>query len=187
MDNRLRKLINSKLKVETVLKNLGLKYSNGGEEYKISCPFHEERTPSCFINSKKNMFHCFGCQKAGDLIFLISKVKKTTTEAVLLEYSKLSEFPKTLNDYQQYMALTEEPIDPDEQYIDDLQFLLEAEYSLLKIYYDKMKRLPVFSDYEVKYHNLDTRIMNLEEEIIAYRVALFEKKHPPKILAENTK
>jgi len=29
------------------------------------CPFHEEKTPSCFYSAKRDKFHCLGCGKAG--------------------------------------------------------------------------------------------------------------------------
>jgi DNA primase len=185
IQNQLRKLINSKLDVETVLNNLGIKYSNGGEEYKIKCPFHEDSTPSCFINSAKRLFHCFGCQKSGDLIYLMSHVKKVPIESVIQDYIKLSEFPKSLDDYQTYLAATESNVDPDKEYIDDLQFLIDTAYSLLKIYYEKMSRLPVFSDYEQKYYNLETHITNLEEELVIRRSDFFEKRHPPKTQSDT--
>lgn len=41
---------------------LGLK--NDGRTQMICCPFHNERTPSCAINSN-NTFKCFGCNKSG--------------------------------------------------------------------------------------------------------------------------
>lgn len=180
--NQLRSLVNSKLNVPTVLKRLDIKYRHdGSDEYKIVCPFHPDKNPSCSVNSKRNLFHCFGCNVAGDLIYLISHVRKVSVDSVIEENVNLASFPKTLNDYEQYMKVTEEPIDPDEEYIKDLEFLIDTSYSLLKMYYDKMKKLPVFSDYEVKYHRLSTNIENLEYELSLCRVELFEKRHPPKI------
>ena len=40
------------------------------------CPFHEERTPSFFIFTNNNTFHCFGCQENGDVIDFIRKTRK---------------------------------------------------------------------------------------------------------------
>lgn len=37
------------------------------------CPFHEERSPSFFIFTNTNTFHCFGCQEGGDVIDFVQK------------------------------------------------------------------------------------------------------------------
>ena len=39
----------------------------------VSCPFHEEKSPSCKI-FKDNRWHCFGCQARGDAIDWVQKV-----------------------------------------------------------------------------------------------------------------
>lgn len=39
-----------------------------GSRYTGKCPFHEERTPSFYIFTQDNHFHCFGCGKHGDAI-----------------------------------------------------------------------------------------------------------------------
>lgn len=35
----------------------------GKEEVKVCCPFHVDTHPSAFINTEKNLFHCFVCEK----------------------------------------------------------------------------------------------------------------------------
>src|SRR5262245_35034984 len=39
-----------------------------GPNWKGLCPFHAERTPSFNVNQPKQMYHCFGCGKSGDVI-----------------------------------------------------------------------------------------------------------------------
>ena len=40
--------------------------------YKALCPFHNEKTPSFFIDDEKQAYHCFGCSAHGDIYsFLI--------------------------------------------------------------------------------------------------------------------
>lgn len=38
-----------------------------GSTLVTSCPFHDEKTPSCQVNESKSMFHCFGCSAHGDI------------------------------------------------------------------------------------------------------------------------
>jgi DNA primase catalytic core len=42
------------------------------------CPFHEEKTPSLTITPSKELFHCFGCGVAGDVIGFVTRYDKTS-------------------------------------------------------------------------------------------------------------
>ena len=44
-----------------------------GSEFKACCPFHEEKTPSFFVNPNKQFFHCFGCSTSGNAITFLRK------------------------------------------------------------------------------------------------------------------
>jgi DNA primase len=56
-----------------------------GQSYMGLCPFHSEKAPSFTVSPSKQMFHCFGCKKGGDLF------------AFWMEYHKVS-FPQALKD-----------------------------------------------------------------------------------------
>ena len=41
---------------------------------KCVCPFHKEKTASFSISKEKQIFKCFGCDKSGDVISLVSEL-----------------------------------------------------------------------------------------------------------------
>ncbi|MBN1863344.1 MAG: DNA primase [Victivallales bacterium] len=53
---------------------LQLHRAGSGGSYKALCPFHNEKTPSFNVNTQKQIFHCFGCGKGGDVFrFIMDK------------------------------------------------------------------------------------------------------------------
>lgn len=54
-----------------------------GKNYFGLCPFHSENTPSFSVDPTKQIYHCFGCHKGGNVIsFLMEYEKMTFLEAV---------------------------------------------------------------------------------------------------------
>src|ERR1700686_50964 len=39
-----------------------------GPEFVGLCPLHPETRPSFYVNARKNLFYCHGCERGGDLI-----------------------------------------------------------------------------------------------------------------------
>jgi len=69
--------------VELVSEYLKLKRS--GDNYRGLCPFHNEKKPSFNVNRSRQIFHCFGCKKGGDIFnFLMLHEGLNFPEAVRL-------------------------------------------------------------------------------------------------------
>ena len=45
-----------------------VKLTRAGREMRGCCPFHNEKTPSFYVNDEKGFYHCFGCSAHGDAI-----------------------------------------------------------------------------------------------------------------------
>lgn len=59
------------LRARTTLSALigkSVKLQKAGREYRACCPFHNEKTPSFYVNDDKGFYHCFGCGAHGDAI-----------------------------------------------------------------------------------------------------------------------
>ncbi|MBD3245749.1 MAG: DNA primase [Candidatus Omnitrophica bacterium] len=60
--------------VEVVSQYIPLK--RAGRNYKAVCPFHNEKTPSFFVNPQKQIFHCFGCGEGGGAVQFLMQYEK---------------------------------------------------------------------------------------------------------------
>ncbi|MBI4235265.1 DNA primase [Candidatus Peregrinibacteria bacterium] len=49
-----------------------------GRNFKGLCPFHGEKTPSFIVSPEKQICHCFGCNKGGDIFTFIQELEGIT-------------------------------------------------------------------------------------------------------------
>lgn len=61
----------------------------GSHTYKGLCPFHQEKTPSFHVDASRQMYHCFGCGKGGDVFrFLMDREGMDFVDAVRMLASR---------------------------------------------------------------------------------------------------
>ena len=58
-----------------LVESQGYKIQKQGKDYVVHCPFHDDKTPSCVISPKTNLFHCFGCGAGGSVIDWVMKTQ----------------------------------------------------------------------------------------------------------------
>src|SRR5678815_4167523 len=60
-----------------------LPLKKAGANFVALCPFHREKTPSFNVNPQKQIFHCFGCHKGGDVFTFVREYENLDfTESV---------------------------------------------------------------------------------------------------------
>jgi len=60
-----------------------LPLKRAGANFVALCPFHREKTPSFHVNPQRQIFHCFGCQKGGDVFTFVREYESLSfVEAV---------------------------------------------------------------------------------------------------------
>jgi DNA primase len=57
--------------VDVVASYFPLKRS--GVEFRALCPFHQEKTPSFYVNPAKQSYYCFGCQRGGSVFQFVQE------------------------------------------------------------------------------------------------------------------
>jgi DNA primase len=69
--------IKSKLDITEVLGEY-ISFRPAGANLRAVCPFHQEKTPSFMISPEKQIWHCFGCGKGGDIFGFVMEMEGLT-------------------------------------------------------------------------------------------------------------
>lgn len=52
-----------------------VRLARSGRRYRGLCPFHQEKTPSFYVDPEKQLFHCFGCRAGGNVFNFLMKIE----------------------------------------------------------------------------------------------------------------
>jgi len=74
-----------------LIQSKGITVKKQGQQYMALCPFHEDHNPSLSIDTKTNLFKCFGCGAAGDTIKFIELYEKKDFPAAVKELTGAEE------------------------------------------------------------------------------------------------
>ncbi|MEK7581935.1 MAG: DNA primase [Patescibacteria group bacterium] len=66
--------IKERLPIDQVISSY-IKLERAGGNLKARCPFHNEKTPSFIVSPSRNTYHCFGCNRGGDIFTFIEEIE----------------------------------------------------------------------------------------------------------------
>ena len=69
-----REAIRGRVPLEDLARHYDLHLIPAGRKFKALCPFHQEKTPSFWIDVDKQFYYCFGCEAGGDVFRLVQEL-----------------------------------------------------------------------------------------------------------------
>lgn len=89
--NLLERIRNASDAVEIIGASVPLK--RAGANFVGLCPFHKEKSPSFNVSPQKQIFHCFGCQKGGDVFKFIQLYENITFPEAVARLAERARIP----------------------------------------------------------------------------------------------
>lgn len=77
--------------VDVIGASLPLK--RAGANFVTLCPFHKEKTPSFNVNPQRQIFHCFGCHKGGDVFAFVQEYENITFPEAVRRLAERARIP----------------------------------------------------------------------------------------------
>ncbi len=70
-----------------------LPLKRAGANFVALCPFHKEKTPSFNVNPHRQIFHCFGCHKGGDVFSFVKEYESIDFPEALRRLADRAKIP----------------------------------------------------------------------------------------------
>src|SRR5437764_9617260 len=103
-----------------------------GANFVALCPFHKEKTPSFNVNPHRQIFHCFGCHKGGDVFSFVREFESVDFPEAVRRLAERARIPLEYEQggaEQQSRGLKEKLLEVHEQITNRWQGALASEAS----------------------------------------------------------
>lgn len=114
-----------------------------GSNYFGLCPFHREKTPSFSVAGEKQIYHCFGCGKGGNVIRFVMDVENISFVEAIQMLAERAKIDLPSNDSKD-LYLSQDEIMQKEQ---SKKNMYEINKIAGRFFYENIKKSKVAQDY----------------------------------------
>src|SRR5690625_2276815 len=142
-----------------------------GRNYFGLCPFHNENSPSFSVTKEKQIFHCFGCGKGGNVITFLMEIESFTfieTIQFLADRSGI-ELPETR---KKNYSISEE----DQLLLSAYDWLLKYYHHLIKYAEEGKSGIKYFQERGMDEDTIDQFELGISPENSEFTVTFLEQK-----------
>ncbi|MUV39613.1 DNA primase [Lentibacillus sp. JNUCC-1] len=143
-----------------------------GKNYFGLCPFHGEKTPSFSVNQDKQIFHCFGCGKGGNVFTFLMELEGYTFYEVLVQLAERSdiELPEQVTEKQQTLPQADQNI------LMAHEWLAKLYHHLLMYTKDGREGLEYFKKRGIHEETINLFQLGFAPNVSTFTVEFLEKK-----------
>src|SRR5690625_4011398 len=123
-----------------------------GRSYFGLCPFHGEKTPSFSVTQEKQIFHCFGCGKGGNVLSFLMEIEGFSFYEALDFLAKRAGIALPDVGSQKRFSHSEE----NQRILDAHEWLTKLYHHLLKYTKDGKEGYNYFSDRAISLDSMET-------------------------------
>lgn len=136
--------IKSRLDIVEVISQY-IKMEKAGANYRARCPFHNEKTASFMVSPQKQIWHCFGCQKGGDIFAFVKEIEgvefkdalKILADKAGVELKKNENWAQEKSERTKLLEINNQSLKFFEYYLENSKKGKEAKEYLLKRGFDE--------------------------------------------------
>lgn len=143
-----------------------------GKNYFGLCPFHDENTPSFSVTEDKQIYHCFGCKKGGNVISFMMEIEGLSFYESLTYLADRAEI--TLPEIQPAEKTAEG--EENAQLLEAYDWLAKLYHHILRFSADGDEGLTYFTDRGITEESIDTFQLGFAPNKVNFTASFLEKK-----------
>ena len=143
-----------------------------GKNYFGLCPFHGEKTPSFSVTQEKQIFHCFGCQKGGNVVTFLMEMENFSFYEALKHLADRAGVQLPEQEYRKESSLSGE----NQSILSAYEWLTKLYHHLLKFTKDGKAGYNYFKERGINEEAVDAFQLGFAPNVKDFTAEFLEKK-----------